>query len=420
MRSEQRLVGELIYEYRKKARYTLRQLSALSGIPKGTISKIERGETKRPELATVLALTSPLSIPYADVVSHYLVTERRKSVLQPMLQEAIRTGDIQVMVKIAARFLECDGADSYDLTAELYRMAESVADATARLGLFELITTYAREHGIQPYLAKALFQTYLIQRNDFSKLDLTFHTGTYLLNYINFFSEEDKALLHFKLGFHAYALQLYEKCIELCIPVGKKYKCDHLTQARALLLICNSYYYLGDYFLAEQYLYECKKYPFAEIQENVTLTEACIAGRKGNSKQAISQLLICLEQSSPNHAIHVVNELLELYLQEQNIDAIEQLIDDESRILNADYNTPFKKSELALYFKLKAGYYIVLKEYEDAIDCYIKSAILYSEISAFKDSNECFYLLFKMLSSERVNPPVNDQLREAYNILRKS
>ncbi|MEB9896050.1 hypothetical protein P4K96_21625, partial [Bacillus cereus] len=64
--------------------------------------------------------------------------------------------------------------------------------------------------------------------------------------------------------------------------------------------------------------------------------------------------------------------------------------------------------------------YIVLKEYEDAIDCYIKSAILYSEISAFKDSNECFYLLFKMLSSERVNPPVNDQLREAYNILRKS
>ncbi|RJG17891.1 helix-turn-helix transcriptional regulator [Paenibacillus thiaminolyticus] len=419
MSSEQRLVGELIYEYRKKARYTLRQLSDLSGIPKGTISKIERGETKRPELATVLALTSPLSIPYADVVSHYLVMERRKSFLQPMLQEAIRTGDIEVMVKIAARFLECDGADSYDLTAELYHMTESITDVTVRLGLFELITNYAREHGIQPYLAKALFQTYLIQRNDFSKLDLTFHTGTYLLNYINFFSEEDKALLHFKLGFHAYALQLYEKCIELCIPVGKKYKSDHLTQARALLLICNSYYYLGDYFLAEQYLYECKKYPFAEIQENVKLTEACIVGRKGNSKQAISQLFICLEQSSPNNTIHVINELLELYLLIQDIDAIEQLIENESRILNAEYNTPFKKSELALYFKLKAGYYILMKQYEDAIDCYIKSAILYSEISAFKDSNECFYLLFKLLTSTKVNPAVTDQLREAYNILRK-
>ncbi|WP_374019618.1 helix-turn-helix transcriptional regulator [Paenibacillus thiaminolyticus] len=397
MSSEQRLVGELIYEYRKKARYTLRQLSDLSGIPKGTISKIERGETRRPELATVLALTSPLSIPYADVVVHYLVMERRKSVLQPMLQEAIRTGDVEVIEKIAVRFLECDGADSYDLTAELYHMTESITDVTVRLGLFELITNYAREHGIQPYLAKALFQTYLIQRNDFSKLDLTFHTGTYLLNYINFFSEEDKALLHFKLGFHAYALQLYDKCIELCIPVGKKYKTDHLTQARALLLICNSYYYLGDYFLAEQYLYECKKYPFAEIQENVALNEACIAGRKGNSKQAISQLLICLEQSPPKNAIHVVNELLELYLQDQNIDAIEQLIDDESRILNADYNTPFKKSELALYFKLKAGYYILLKKYEDAIDCYTLSVLHYIDVDSRIRANDCFNLIVFIL-----------------------
>ncbi|MBG9792365.1 DNA-binding protein [Paenibacillus dendritiformis] len=397
MSSEQRLVGELIYEYRKKARYTLRQLSTLSGIPKGTISKIERGETKRPELATVLALTSPLYVPYADVVSHYLVKERRKSVLQPLLQEAIRTGDVEVIEKIAVRFLECDGTDSYDLTAELYNMAESVTDVTVRLGLFQLITTYAREHGIQPYLAKALFQTYLIQRNDFSKLDLTFQTGTYLLNYINFFSEEDKVLLHFKLGFHAYALQLYEKCIELCLPIGKKYKSDDLTKARALLLICNSYYYLGDYFLAEQYLYECKKYPFAEIQENVALNEACIAGRKGNSKQAISQLLICLEQSSPNNAIHVVNELLELYLQDQNIDAIEQLIDDESRILNAHYHTPFKKSELALYFKLKAGYYILMKKYEDAIDCYTLSVLHYIDVDSRIRANDCFNLIVFIL-----------------------
>ncbi|BFH67480.1 hypothetical protein J27TS7_50580 [Paenibacillus dendritiformis] len=397
MSSGRRLVGDLIYEYRKKARYTLRQLSDLSGIPKGTISKIERGETKRPELSTVLALTSPLSIPYADVVSHYLVTERRKSVVQPMLQEAIRTGDMEVIEKIAVRFLECDGADSFDLTTELYSMAESVTDVTVRLGLFECITTYAREHGIQPYLAKALFQTYLIQRNDFSKLDLTFHTGTYLLNYINFFSEEDKALLHFKLGFHAYAMQLYENCIELCTPIGKKYKSDDLTKARALLLICNSYYYLGDYFLAEQYLYECKKYPFAEIQENVSLNEACIAGRKGNSKQAISQLLICLEQSSPNNAIHVVNELLELYLQDQNIDAIEQLIDDEARILNAHYHTPFKKSELALYFKLKAGYYILRKKYEDAIDCYTLSMLHYIDVDSRIRANDCFNLIVFIL-----------------------
>ncbi|WP_019421987.1 helix-turn-helix domain-containing protein [Paenibacillus sp. OSY-SE] len=397
MGSELRRVGELIHDHRKRARYTLHQLSALSGVPKGTISKIERGETKHPELGTVLALSSPLSIPYADVVSHYIVTERRKTVLQQMLLEAIQTGDVKVIEKIAVRFLQCDGEDSYDLIEELYSMTESVTDVTVRLGLFEIITKYAREHGIQPYVAKALFQTYLMERNDFSKLDLTFHTGTYLLHYINFFSEEDKALLHFKLGFHAYALQLYEKCIQLCIAVIKEYTSDRLTKARALLLICNSYYYLGDYFLAEQYLYECKKYPFPEIQENIKLNEAAIQGKKGNRDHAILQLKICLDQSSPNTAIHVINELLELYLQNKDIEAIEHLIGDETRILNADYHTPFKKSELALYFKLKAGYLIIKKRFEDAIDCYMLSALHYVDVNARIRANDCFNLIVFIL-----------------------
>jgi len=417
---EDRLLGELIYDYRKRLRYSLQHLSVLSGIPKGTISKIERGETKHPELTTVLALASPLSIPYTVVLSHYIVTERRKNVLQHLLMEAIQRGESTVIEKVATRFLQCDSDDSYDLLGELYSITETVTDNTIKLGLFALITKYAREHGMQPYIAKALFQTYLIERNDFSKLELTFHTGTYLLNYINFFPEEEKALFHFKLGFHAYALQMYEKSIELFSAVVKDYKSDQLTKARALLLTCNSYYYLGDYFLAEQYMFDCKKYSFKEIQENIKLNEACILGRKGHVNQAISQLLICLEQASTNDAIHVVNELLELYLKINNIDAAGQLIKDELRILDAEYKTPFKKSELALYHKLKAGYYILLKKYENAVECYIKSAILYSEISAHKSSSECFYLMFKMIADESVNIPVNNQLKEAYNVLRKT
>ncbi|MCY9515267.1 helix-turn-helix domain-containing protein [Paenibacillus apiarius] len=397
MGSELRRVGELIHDYRKRAGFTLHQLSALSGVPKGTISKIERGETKHPELDTVLALSSPLSISYEDVVNHYVVMEKRKNILHHMLLEAVRVSDMNIIAKVAARFLECDGVDSYDLVEELYNITGSVTDEMIKLGLFELLAKYAREHGIQPFVAKALFQKYLIERNDFSKLDLTFQAGTYLLLYVNFLSEEEKVLLHFKLGFHAYALQLYEKCIHLCTYIIKENDGDRLTKARALLLICNSYYYLGEYFMAEQYLCECKKYPFPEIQENIKLNEAAIQGKKGNRDHAILQLKICLDQSSPNTAIHVINELLELYLHSQDIDAIEQLIEDESRILNAQYNTPFKKSELALYFKLKAGYFILKKRFEDAIDCYTLSALHYVDVNARIRANDCFNLIVFIL-----------------------
>ena len=397
MGSELRRVGELIHDHRKRAGFTLHQLSALSGVPKGTISKIERGETKHPELDTVLALSSPLSISYEDVVNHYVVMEKRKNILHHMLLEAVRVSDMNIIAKVAARFLECDGVDSYDLVEELYNITGSVTDVTIKLGLFELIAKYAREHGIQPFVAKALFQKYLIERNDFSKLDLTFQAGTYLLLYVNFLSEEEKVLLHFKLGFHAYALQLYEKCIHLCTYIIKENDSDRLTKARALLLICNSYYYLGEYFMAEQYLCECKKYPFPEIQENIKLNEAAIQGKKGNRDHAISQLKICLAQSSPNTAIHVINELLELYLQNKDIEAIEHLIGDETRILNAHYHTPFKKSELALYFKLKACYFILIKQYEDAIDCYMLSALHYVDVNARIRANDCFNLIVFIL-----------------------
>lgn len=199
-----RLIGELIYDYRKSRRYTLPHLSTLSGIPKGTISKIERGETKHPELTTILALTNSLSIPYSDVVGYYIVTERRKNVLKRLLMEAIQRSESTVIEKIAARFLQCDSEDSYDLVEELYIMTEAVTDNTIRLTLFALIAKYAREHGIQPYVAKAFFQTYLIERNDFSRLEQTFHTGIYLLNYIVFFSRR---------GESAYLFQIRVSCL---------------------------------------------------------------------------------------------------------------------------------------------------------------------------------------------------------------
>ncbi|EHQ60829.1 DNA-binding protein [Paenibacillus dendritiformis C454] len=417
---ERRSIGEIIRLNRKRQELTLAELSALSGIPKGTISKIERGETRHPELDTVLAITSCLSISYTEVIAHYVNMERRVDVLHRILLDIIGFPDTAGAIeKVALRFLECQGIDSYELTGKLYDITLTIENVETRLALFELISSFARNHGIQPFVAKSLFQKYLIEREDFRKLDLTFQSGIYILNYINFLSMEERVLLHFKLGFHAYALQYYEKCINLCSYVTKERESDKLTKARALLLICNSYYYLGDYFMAEQYLGECKKFPFDEIQQNIKLNEAAIQGKKGNTDIAIMKLEACLEQSSPNSAIHIINELLELCLQRKDIHSLEKLIGKESQIINVPYSTPFKKSELALYFKLKAGYLILIQQYDKAIDCYIRSALIYSEIRAYKRANDCFYSIFLQLSNRPAeNLPVIRQLKETFNALR--
>jgi transcriptional regulator with XRE-family HTH domain len=49
-------IGELIRKYRERANLTITQLANLAGIHKAVISKIENGDTKRPEWKTIKSI----------------------------------------------------------------------------------------------------------------------------------------------------------------------------------------------------------------------------------------------------------------------------------------------------------------------------------------------------------------------------
>ncbi|MDR0266524.1 helix-turn-helix transcriptional regulator, partial [Paenibacillus sp.] len=70
-------IRELIHAARCELDITLTQLSDLSGIPKGTISKIEKGDVKRPEDQTIMSLGRALNIPIETLVDYYVEVENR-------------------------------------------------------------------------------------------------------------------------------------------------------------------------------------------------------------------------------------------------------------------------------------------------------------------------------------------------------
>ena len=61
-------LGQYITKYRREAGLTLDELSARSGVPKGTINKIIAGTTRSPTLDSVLALARALGRPIGDMV----------------------------------------------------------------------------------------------------------------------------------------------------------------------------------------------------------------------------------------------------------------------------------------------------------------------------------------------------------------
>ncbi|WP_042228775.1 helix-turn-helix domain-containing protein [Paenibacillus popilliae] len=67
-------MGELIQDTRRALDITLTQLSEMSGIPKGTISKIEKGDVKRPEFETIRPLAMVLKIPLETLIDYYIET----------------------------------------------------------------------------------------------------------------------------------------------------------------------------------------------------------------------------------------------------------------------------------------------------------------------------------------------------------
>ncbi|EHQ59276.1 helix-turn-helix domain-containing protein [Paenibacillus dendritiformis] len=83
-------IGEIIQCYRRNRGMTQTQLSELTGIHKGTISKIENGDVKRPKYKTIRPLAETLQIPLETWVELHITVDKRADTLLFVLQDVIQ------------------------------------------------------------------------------------------------------------------------------------------------------------------------------------------------------------------------------------------------------------------------------------------------------------------------------------------
>lgn len=70
----------------------------------------------------------------------------------------------------------------------------------------------------------------------------------------------------------------------------------------------------------------------------------------------------------------------------------------EDKFIDLPYTTPYKKSALAHYFKLKGDYYVAIGSIENGIECYMESAFRYSKVDDISNERECCKLIMKLFT----------------------
>ncbi|MFF2532449.1 helix-turn-helix domain-containing protein [Brevibacillus sp. NPDC058079] len=411
-------LGELIKKCREKLNLSLTELSNCAGITKGCLSRIENGDTKRPEFKTIKSIAQVLEIPYREILEYYVDLEHRADALLELLHEAVAFADMELVSKISLKMLESPQKDTYSLLEKLFHFAEEVELRQAKLVLYDNIVKYSREHGVMIYLAKGMLQKYLIERDDFSRLSSTYQYGKYGLQYVNFLSIEERLVLLFKLGVHAFNLRYYDECVDLCEQVIAADETQSRTKADSVGALCNAYFYLQRYDDVEKYLEIYREFPFPHIHDNATIMEAVLDGTKGHIEAAIIQLEACVKSETPT--IHVINRLFELYLKKNDSQSIQELLKNESKIEHLNFITPYQKTELASFYKLKGDFILNQGHFDDAVDCYLKSALEYGKVDAHSQSHECLELIVDAYinNNKEMNVLVLRKLQKLYNELK--
>ncbi|MFW5438814.1 Spo0E family sporulation regulatory protein-aspartic acid phosphatase [Paenibacillus apiarius] len=373
-------LGELIQRYRNERSMTQTQLGDFSKISRGSISKIENGNMKRLNYKTIQPIIFVLQIPLHEVLDHFMLTDPRSETLFELLLDSIAYQDSSLTAKIASLFLTSRDEESGVLLKKLFHMTQQLSGTDElQLTLFNTVITYARIHGKQSYVAQGMLHKYLVQRNDFSKLEETYESGKFVLQYVEFLSSEERVTLYYKLGVHAYHLRRFNECIELLQKYLKEDNTDSSLKAYSTLAICSSYFHQKQYDLAEKYLKAFSLFNFPFVKENVDFMTAKLNERKGKIELAIEQLKQCLDSST--HKINIVNSLLTYYLSNNDLHAAYQLFQREQEFMEVDLSNPIIKNGNAHYYIKKGKYFNKIGKQNEAVDSFIKSVNMFEELS---------------------------------------
>ncbi|BFH15215.1 Spo0E family sporulation regulatory protein-aspartic acid phosphatase [Paenibacillus melissococcoides] len=382
-------IGELIQRYRHNRDMTLSQLAEVTGLHKGTISKIENGDVKRPEYMTIRPLVDTLQIPLETLVELHITVEKRADTLLFVLQDVIQhSGTAELVTKVGRKVLEPPLDDSHALVERLYDFVGHVENKEIKLALYQVIVDYSRDHGIMPFLARGLFQVYLIERDDFTRMRDTYDSYKHIVMYADFLSAEDRIMFYYKLGIHAYNLFLYPKSIELALHVIQEAKPDNEYYAHALGILRSAYFRIGDYEKSEYYNHLYSKYDAPYIKENVMLTNALLNAKRGKTDVAVSQLNSLLETCDQGLALSVLNQLMDIYLQECRLFEAEKTLSYPIDPQQISHNNPNLISQLAEYYYHRAEYFITVCDIQKGVSDLQKSAWYFSKVNDIDNEKE--------------------------------
>ncbi|NOJ72134.1 Spo0E family sporulation regulatory protein-aspartic acid phosphatase [Paenibacillus alvei] len=350
-----------------------------AGVDHESVIAIEEGEMPL-EHAVLKSLITVLHIPMAEIVASLSTEEVSSELWLSLLEASFHSQDRQISVDILIQLLACCGENCEDLLLKLYSMIQQwTGSIELRIELLDYIISYARTLEMQNSVAKGLFYRYLVERDDFSKMEETFKSGQAVLPYVELLPRDDRVIFYYKLGVHAYNLRWFNDVITYCNKSISEDKAGSVYKGYSTLLICSSYYQLDRCDECEKYLEILRKMKYPFVQENVDFMTAKLHEKKGDTELAISLLLQCLNTCS--YKMNIVNSLLEMYYFKNDSSSAHELLQREHEYLNVKYSNPISIKGHAYYFINKGKWLHRWGKNSEAVDCYIQSVSMFAELT---------------------------------------
>ncbi|RAP31079.1 hypothetical protein C2W64_00251 [Brevibacillus laterosporus] len=410
-------LGELIKGKRTEMGISLSEVSRVTGISKGVLSKIENDETKRPELRTLKPIADALAIPYEEIIERYIDVEHRIEFLDILLSEAIEITNLFLVAKLAKKILECPQEDTYTSLERLYELAVHTIRNEVKLKLYSVIIEYARMRGEPRYIAKGLLQKYLIERKDLKKMEDSFLLGQEIIHYKRFLSEEEKAIFYFRMALQAFAIKKYHESIELSEAGLIEDKSNNELKARAYLAMINSLLLLGKYDEVERHLDVFEHFEYHFVLDATNITRGIVKAKKKQYDLAIPMLKECFKSVSKDLKIHAANELFDVYFKVMDMDSIGELLALEEECVIIDPQTPFQYISMGIFYQYKGNFMMETGSIDQGKESYLLSLSSLGKVSAYQEMSICMKDIFLHFTKNSMSFDLEyvEHLNEVYN-----
>ncbi|NKQ22769.1 helix-turn-helix domain-containing protein [Brevibacillus laterosporus] len=387
-------IGNLFELQRIRKDISIGELSENTGISKSVLYRILNGGTKHPSLNTSKKIMNALDIPLGEFIQAFMMFTHRPTTLQVLLTDAISISDKNLVVQIAKKLLEAPGMDTFLALDHIVQASNGDIDQQIKLALCDVVIDYTRQRGIPYYLSKMLYEKYIIERDDFSRLKETYESGKELLHYCDLLHHQERLSLFYRLAVHAYVLEHYRECIELCRRGIREDEEDSKEKATALISMANSYLKLNNVKLAELFSIQYGNSQYADFRKKYF--QALLYGKKKRYEEAISLFKECLTETGLDGRINIVTDMLDLYLEIGKEDLIKELLESEDEFLSGDILAhPYRIKNTAKYYERKSLCQLSIGHIDQAANSLFQSIVYYREVGDFKGVTMCISLLAK-------------------------